>query len=65
MPKEKGFTVDTEGFNQEMQEQRNRARAARQVGRLFLRANLRSGLKYWFQVRFPDMHKQKFRPSFQ
>ena len=28
---EKGFTVDTEGFNQEMQEQRNRARAARQV----------------------------------
>jgi len=28
---EKGFTVDTAGFNQEMQEQRNRARAARQV----------------------------------
>jgi alanyl-tRNA synthetase len=28
---EKGFTVDTDGFNTEMQEQRNRARAARQV----------------------------------
>src|SRR5699024_10545963 len=28
---EKGFTVDKEGFNEEMQSQRNRARAARQV----------------------------------
>ncbi|MDE1548401.1 alanine--tRNA ligase [Jeotgalibaca caeni] len=28
---EKGFTVDRDGFNEEMQNQRNRARAARQV----------------------------------
>lgn len=28
---EKGFTVDKDGFNEEMQSQRNRARAARQV----------------------------------
>ncbi|UJF15028.1 alanine--tRNA ligase [Jeotgalibaca sp. MA1X17-3] len=28
---EKGFTVDEDGFNEEMQSQRNRARAARQV----------------------------------